>query len=95
MRLSHVTRRRIAIFRSNRRGYWSLWLFLALFGVSLFGEFIATFGLIAVIWGCVRFRPMMVPLGVAAYITAAYWFTSSTSFVNLSEFNVASSQYQM
>jgi len=49
---------------------------------QMFSEFIATFGLIAVIWGCVRFRPMMVPLGVAAYITAAYWFTSSTSFAN-------------
>ena len=48
----------------------------------MFSEFIATFGLIAVIWGCVRFRPMMAPLGVAAYITAAYWFTSSTSFAN-------------
>jgi len=48
----------------------------------MFSEFIATFGLIAVIWGCVRFRPTMVPLGVAAYITAAYWFTSSTSFAN-------------
>ena len=41
MTLSHVTRRRIAIFRANRRGYWSLWLFVVLFGASLFGEFIA------------------------------------------------------
>jgi len=39
--LSRVTRRRIAIFRANRRGYWSLWIFLVLFGGSLFGEFIA------------------------------------------------------
>jgi microcin C transport system permease protein len=39
--LSHVTRRRIAIFRSNRRGYWSLWIFLLVFGASLFAEFIA------------------------------------------------------
>ncbi len=41
MNLSHVTRRRIAIFRDNRRGYLSLWLFVVLFGASLFGEFIA------------------------------------------------------
>ncbi len=41
MRLSHVTRRRLAIFRTNRRGCWSLWLFLLLFGTSLFAEFIA------------------------------------------------------
>jgi glycerol uptake facilitator-like aquaporin len=49
---------------------------------QMFSEFIATFGLVAVIWGCVRFRPMMAPFAVAAYITAAYWFTSSTSFAN-------------
>lgn len=41
MNLSQVTRRRIAIFRASRRGYWSLWIFLVLFGTSLFGEFIA------------------------------------------------------
>jgi microcin C transport system permease protein len=39
--LSPVTRRRLAIFRQNRRGFWSLWLFLLLFGLSLFAEFIA------------------------------------------------------
>jgi glycerol uptake facilitator-like aquaporin len=49
---------------------------------QLFSEFIATFGLISVIWGCVRYRPSAVPLAVGAYITAAYWFTSSTSFAN-------------
>jgi glycerol uptake facilitator-like aquaporin len=49
---------------------------------QLFSEFVATFGLLAVIWGCVRFRSAMVPFAVAAYITAAYWFTSSTSFAN-------------
>ena len=47
-----------------------------------FSEFIATFGLLSVIWGCVRFRSQAVPFAVAAYITAAYWFTSSTSFAN-------------
>jgi microcin C transport system permease protein len=40
-RLSPLTRRRLRNFRANRRGYWSLWIFLALFGVSLFAEFIA------------------------------------------------------
>lgn len=45
-------------------------------------EFVATFGLIGVIIGCSRSRPTVTPFGVAAYITAAYWFTSSTSFAN-------------
>jgi glycerol uptake facilitator-like aquaporin len=45
-------------------------------------EFVATFGLIAVIIGCSRSRPAITPFGVTAYITAAYWFTSSTSFAN-------------
>ena len=47
-----------------------------------FSEFVATFGLLAVIWGCARLRPAAVPFAVAAYITAAYWFTASTSFAN-------------
>lgn len=51
-------------------------------GALLFSEFVATFGLMAVIWGCVRFRSSIVPFAVAAYIVAAYWFTSSTSFAN-------------
>jgi glycerol uptake facilitator-like aquaporin len=46
------------------------------------GEFIATFGLILTILGTVRMRPAAVPASVALYITAAYWFTSSTSFAN-------------
>jgi len=49
---------------------------------QIFSEFIATFGLLTVIWGCVRFRSRAVPFAVAAYITAAYWFTASTSFAN-------------
>ena len=49
---------------------------------QLLSEFIATFGLLSVIWGCVRHRPSAVPFAVGAYITAAYWFTSSTSFAN-------------
>jgi glycerol uptake facilitator-like aquaporin len=46
------------------------------------GEFIATFGLILTILGTVRFRREWVPATVGLYITAAYWFTSSTSFAN-------------
>jgi len=46
------------------------------------GEFLATFGLVSVIRGCSRARAAMTPFAVAAYITAAYWFTSSTSFAN-------------
>src|SRR5215468_739294 len=49
---------------------------------QLFSEFIASFGLLAVIWGCVRLRSQAVPFAVAAYIMAAYWFTASTSFAN-------------
>lgn len=52
-------------------------------GVSqVFSEFIATFGLLSVIWGCSRLRSSAVPFAVGAYITAAYWFTASTSFAN-------------
>lgn len=49
---------------------------------QMFSEFVATFGLLAVIWGCSRVRSAAVPFAVAAYITAAYWFTASTSFAN-------------
>jgi glycerol uptake facilitator-like aquaporin len=50
---------------------------------QVFSEFVATFGLLSVIWGCSRLRQSeMVPFAVGAYITAAYWFTSSTSFAN-------------
>jgi glycerol uptake facilitator-like aquaporin len=45
-------------------------------------EFVATFGLLAVIWGCVRRSPGTVAFAVGAYIVAAYWFTASTSFAN-------------
>ena len=41
MKLTPITRRRLAIFRQNRRGYWSFWLFAILFGTSLFAELIA------------------------------------------------------
>lgn len=49
---------------------------------QVFSEFVATFGLLAVIWGCSRRRAESVPFAVAAYIVAAYWFTASTSFAN-------------
>jgi glycerol uptake facilitator-like aquaporin len=49
---------------------------------QIFSEFVATFGLLSVIWGCARFRSSAVPFAVGAYITAGYWFTSSTSFAN-------------
>lgn len=51
-------------------------------GAQIFSEFIATFGLLSVIWGCVRLRAGTVPFAVATYVTAAYWFTASTSFAN-------------
>jgi glycerol uptake facilitator-like aquaporin len=68
----------------------------AMFGLSLvslsshnrsgpaqaFSEFVATFGLLSVIWGCSRLRSDLVPFSVGAYITSAYWFTASTSFAN-------------
>jgi glycerol uptake facilitator-like aquaporin len=47
-----------------------------------FSEFIAAFGLIATIFGALRFRPESTPAAVSLYITAAYWFTASTSFAN-------------
>ena len=49
---------------------------------QVFSEFVATFGLLSVIWGCSRLRSNAVPFAVGAYITAAYWFTASTSFAN-------------
>lgn len=51
-------------------------------GSQVFSEFVATFGLLSVIWGCARLRSHAVPFAVGAYITAAYWFTASTSFAN-------------
>jgi len=47
-----------------------------------FGEFVATFGLIATILGCVRFNMAMIAPAVGLYISSAIWFTSSTSFAN-------------
>ena len=49
---------------------------------QVFSEFVATFGLLAVIWGCSRRRGDITPFAVGAYIVAAIWFTASTSFAN-------------
>jgi glycerol uptake facilitator-like aquaporin len=49
---------------------------------QVFSEFVATFGLLATIWGCTRSRPAAIPFAVGAYIVAAYWFTASTSYAN-------------
>jgi glycerol uptake facilitator-like aquaporin len=52
-------------------------------GGQLLAEFVATFGLLSVVWGCARLRSAtVVPFAVGAYITSAYWFTASTSFAN-------------
>jgi glycerol uptake facilitator-like aquaporin len=49
---------------------------------QIFSEFVATAGLLCVIWGCARIHSSSVPFAVGAYITSAYWFTASTSFAN-------------
>ena len=49
---------------------------------QIFSEFVATFGLLSIIWGCSRLRPSMVPVAVGSYIAAGTWFTASTSFAN-------------
>ena len=50
---------------------------------QMLSEFVATFGLLCVIWGCMRMRSALAtPVAVASYIVAAYWFTASTSFAN-------------
>jgi len=51
-------------------------------GDQAFSEAVATFGLVATILGTVRFKPDSTPMAVGLYITAAYWFTASTSFAN-------------
>ena len=51
-------------------------------GAQWFAESVATFGLLAAIFGSLRWRPSAVPMAVGLYITAAYWFTASTSFAN-------------
>ena len=72
--VAHVMFREPALFFASRHERSGV--------AQLVSEFIATFGLLSVIWGCVRRRPAAVPFAVGTYITAAYWFTSSTSFAN-------------
>jgi len=52
-------------------------------GAQVFSEFVATFGLLAVIWGCSRVRANSVPFAVGAYITAAYWFKHALDLLGL------------
>jgi glycerol uptake facilitator-like aquaporin len=61
---------------------WMLSLHVRSGPAQMVSEFVATFGLISVIWGCSRRRSSAVPFAVGAYIAAAYWFTASTSFAN-------------
>ncbi len=72
--VAHVMFKEPAVFFASRHERSGL--------AQLVSEFVATFGLLAVIWGCARRRAGAVPFAVGAYITAAYWFTSSTSFAN-------------
>jgi glycerol uptake facilitator-like aquaporin len=51
-------------------------------GGQVFSEIVASFGLIATILGCRRFRPSLIPGAVALYVVAGYWFTASTCFAN-------------
>ena len=66
MRLSPVTRRRLAIFREHRRGYVSFWIFLVLFGISLFAEFIA------------NDRPLLVRYDGRFYVPVLYNYPETT-----------------
>ena len=72
--VAHVMFKQPALFFASRHDRSGI--------AQLVSEFVATFGLLAVIWGCSRRRPDAVPFAVGGYITAAYWFTASTSFAN-------------
>jgi len=61
---------------------WQLSLTARTGGAQWFAEFVATFGLLLTIFGCVTHAPQAVAYAVGLYITAAYWFTASTSFAN-------------
>lgn len=90
------TRAAVIIAVQIAAGILGVWLAHAMFGQPLLqisakmrggpgqwlGEFVATFGLILTILGTLRHRPSAVPTAVALFITAGYWFTSSTSFAN-------------
>jgi glycerol uptake facilitator-like aquaporin len=72
--VAHVMFKQRAIFFASRHGRSGV--------AQLVGELVATFGLVAVISGMARRRQELVAFAVGAYITSAYWFTSSTSFAN-------------
>jgi glycerol uptake facilitator-like aquaporin len=72
--VAHLMFREPALFFSSRHERSG--------AAQLLSEFVATFGLLSVIWGCSRRRAGVVPFAVGAYITSAYWFTASTSFAN-------------
>jgi glycerol uptake facilitator-like aquaporin len=93
MRCRHVPGYIVAQVAGAVLGVWSAHLMFAepVIQVSqhvregssqMFSEFVATFGLLSVIWGCGRLRAEAVPFAVGLYITVAYWFTASTSFAN-------------
>ncbi|MDF8333374.1 aquaporin [Novosphingobium cyanobacteriorum] len=91
------TRQALAHFAAQiAGGLVGVWIAHAMFGLDILqfsakartgpgqwtSEVVATFGLVLTILGTLRHRPQSVPTAVALYITAAYWFTSSTSFAN-------------
>jgi glycerol uptake facilitator-like aquaporin len=61
---------------------WQISLHVRTGAGQWFGEFVATFGLLLTIFGCIAGAADAVPYAVGLYITSAYWFTSSTSFAN-------------
>ncbi len=67
MTLSPLQRRRLAIFRANRRGWWSLWIFLAIFLVTLFAEFVANDRPLVVRFDGHWFFPVLVDYGQDAF----------------------------
>ena len=64
----------LAVFTTSRHSRFG--------AAQIFSEFVATFGLLLVIYGCSRRRPSATPYAVAAYVAGAYWFTASTCFAN-------------
>ena len=72
--VAHVMFKQPALFFASRHARDGI--------AQLASEFVATFGLLSIIWGAARRKPGMMPFAVGSYIAAAYWFTASTSFAN-------------
>ena len=72
--VAHVMFKQPALFFASRHARDGI--------AQLASEFVATFGLLSIIWGAARHKRGMVPFAVGSYIAAAYWFTASTSFAN-------------